>query len=641
MTLPENLSQKYPRHKPKGRHPWGFALDEEGYLCPIPEAILRLEEAFDQLDSGLGLRTVAEWLHSVCPDLPPMTHMGLKQLRNKHRPDHVKKVYKRPKKLSGDALKERKAKIKLAQEKKRLHWQKKRIEKQEEDLGIHRHNKELTESLKKDKSLLVELDYGSEEFREIEQEAEIIFKPNPGPQTVFFMASEQEVLYGGAAGGGKSYALIADPMRYFDNKNFRGIIFRRTNDELRELIWKTQELYPRAFPGSVWRDKDKEWRFPSGARLWMTYLEQEKDVLRYQGQAFTYIGFDELTQYPTPEAWNYMRSRLRDASGTLPLFSRATSNPGGPGHGWVKRMFIDPAPAGQPFDATDIDTGKVLTVPWGDPDFPEERWGKPLLKRRFIPAKLSDNPYLSIGGQYKANLLSLREDLQRQLLEGDWDVADGAAFSEFRQSLHVIKPYDIPKAWRKFRSCDFGYSTRQASAVHWYAIHPVTDQLIVYRELYVNQLTGRELARKVLEMEKGEIIDYGVLDSSCWAVRGQSGPSIAEEMIQAGCRWRPSDRSNGSRVAGKNRLHELLRKDEFSGLPGIVFFETCRQIISDLPVIPQDKESDDIDPKYATDHAYDSIRYGIMSRPKGGAHGVSLRASPSQSWRPANPTFGY
>jgi hypothetical protein len=274
-------------------------------------------------------------------------------------------------------------------------------------------------------------------------------------------------------------------------------------------------------------------------------------------------------------------------------------------------------------------------------DFPPERWGKALFQRRFIPAKLADNPYLSEGGEYKANLLSLHDSLQRQLLDGDWDVADGAAFPEFRQSIHVIKPFDVPKAWRRFRSCDFGYSTRQATAVHWYAIHPVTDQLIVYRELYVNQLTGRELAREVLRLEKGETIDYGVLDSSVWAVRGQSGPSIAEEMIQAGCRWRPSDRSQGSRVAGKNRLHELLRQDEFSGLPGIVFFDTCRQIISDLPVIPSDKESDDIDPKYATDHAYDSIRYGIMSRPKGGAHGISLRAAPSSSWRPANPTFGY
>ncbi len=438
-------------------------------------------------------------------------------------------------------------------------------------------------------------------------------------------------------------------MRYFENKNFRGLILRRTNDELRELIQKSMELYPQCIPGAKWREKDKEWVFPSGARLWMTYLEREDDVHRYQGQSFTYIGFDELTQYPTPYAWNYMRSRLRSTDPTIPLFQRATSNPGGVGHGWVKRMFIAPAPYGTAFPAQNIDTGEELVVPVGDTDFPVERWGKPLFYRRFIPAKLSDNPYLSKGGEYKANLLSLPEEQQRQLLDGDWDVAEGAAFPEFRQSLHVVKEFRIPNDWRRFRSCDFGYSTRQASAVHWYAIHPATGQLIVYRELYKNQLTGQELARKILEIEEaaGETISYGVLDSSVWAVRGQSGPSIAEEMIAYGCKWRPSDRSKGSRVDGKNRLHQLLRVDPLNRAPGIVFFEGCRQIISDLPVIPSDPDSDDIDPNYATDHAYDSIRYGIMSRPRPNSpftHNVYGELTPrkmTSNYNAADGVFGY
>ena len=140
---------------------------------------------------------------------------------------------------------------------------------------------------------------------------EILFKPNPGPQTEFLAASEREVLYGGAAGGGKTFSLIVDPLRYCNNSNMNGLILRRTNDELREIIHKSQELYPKAFPGAKWMEKKSQWTFPSGARIWMTYLEQEKDVLRYQGQAFTYIGFDELTQYRTPYAWDYLRSRLR------------------------------------------------------------------------------------------------------------------------------------------------------------------------------------------------------------------------------------------------------------------------------------------------------------------------------------------
>lgn len=474
----------------------------------------------------------------------------------------------------------------------------------------------------------------------------IVFQPNQGPQTEFLAAPEREVLYGGAAGGGKSFGLLADPMRYFGHKQFNGLILRRTNDELRELVWKSQELYPLAYPGSKWQEKKSQWVFPSGARLWMTYLEREEDVLRYQGQAFSYIGFDELTQHATPFSWNYMRSRLRTTAPDLPIYMRATSNPGGPGHQWVKRMFIDPAPFNEAFAATDIDTGKVLAYPKA-----HAKSGEPLFYRKFIPATLKDNPYLYEEGSYEANLLSLPEMQRRQLLEGDWAIADGAAFKEFRHSTHVTTPFDIPYSWRKFRSCDFGYSSH--SAVHWFAIDPQYETLYVYRELYVSHHTAKQLAEKILDLEEDDNVDYGILDSSCWHQRGQIGPSIAEEMISMGCRWRPSDRTNGARVAGRNRLHELLRveeveteeENEIEEISGIIFFNTCRQIIADLPVIPTDpKGTDDIDPRFASDHAYDSIRYGIMSRPRSSSPfddwGMYEKSS-KESWSPSSRTFGY
>tara|TARA_R110001592_G_scaffold283352_1_gene551266 strand:+ start:145 stop:1041 length:897 start_codon:yes stop_codon:yes gene_type:complete len=298
-------------------------------------------------------------------------------------------------------------------------------------------------------------------------------------------------------------------------------------------------------------------------------------------------------------------------------------------------MFIDPAPANTKFVAKDLETGEDLVYPPS-----HEKAGEPLFYRRFIPASLKDNPYLMEGGQYEANLLSLPEMQRRQLLDGDWAIADGAAFSEFRQNKHVIEPFAIPHDWRRFRSCDYGYSSY--SAVHWFAIDPNFNTLINYRELYVSKHTGRDLAKAVLEAEGDDKIDYGVLDSSCWHNRGQLGPSIAEEMISQGTRWRPSDRTNGARVAGKNRFHEVLKIDPETGIPGIQFFNTCRQIIADLPVIPADpKGSDDIDPRYASDHAYDSVRYAVMSRPRAYSpfdmgHGV-----PQQVWRPSDTTFGY
>jgi hypothetical protein len=343
---------------------------------------------------------------------------------------------------------------------------------------------------------------------------------------------------------------------------------------------------------------------------------------------------DELTQYATPFSWQYLRSRLRTTNPDLPVFLRATSNPGGPGHQWVKKAFVDPAPAGSAFNATDIESGEVLRYPDS-----HEKAGQPLFQRRFIPATLKDNPYLYKEGTYEANLLSLPEMQRRQLLDGDWAMADGAAFSEFRQLTHVCEPFEIPHEWRRFRSADFGYSSY--SAVHWFAIDPSYETLYVYRELYLSKHTGRDLAKAVLSAEEGDNIQYGILDSSCWHNRGQIGPSIAEEMISEGCRWRPSDRSAGARVAGKNRLHELLKVDEETEIPGIVFFNNCRQIIADLPVIPTDpKGTDDIDPRYASDHAYDSIRYGIMSRPKAFSP-FDFGDKPINRWQPSDSVFGY
>ena len=464
---------------------------------------------------------------------------------------------------------------------------------------------------------------------------EVLFQPNPGPQTNFLAAPEREVLYGGAAGGGKTYSLIVDPLRYCNNPNMNALILRRTNDELREIIHKSQEMYPQAFPGAKWMEKKSQWTFPSGARIWMTYLEQEKDVLRYQGQAFTYIGFDELTQYPTPYAWDYLRSRLRTADPSLPVYMRGTTNPGGPGHGWVKKMFIDPAPAGKPFWATDITTGETLKYPKQ-----HAKSEQPLFKRRFIPAKLMDNPFLYEQGDYEAMLLSLPETQRRQLLEGSWDVAEGAAFSEFDRRYHVTDVFTIPDNWRKFRACDYGYSSY--SAVLWFAVDPATEQLVVYREMYVSKYTAKDLAFAILDVERSDgQISYGVLDSSCWHKRGDTGPSLAEQMISVGCRWRPADRSKGSRVSGKNEIHRRLQVDDITEQAGLTIFNSCTNLIAQLPIIPLDKSnSEDVDTK-AEDHLYDALRYGIMTRPRSRSIFDYDPAAMPRTWNPADRVFGY
>lgn len=470
------------------------------------------------------------------------------------------------------------------------------------------------------------------EFLTEEQEQDIIFKPNPGPQTEFLASPEREVLYGGSAGGGKSYAILADALRDLAHPEFRGLILRRTTEELRELVQKSQELYPKALPGIKWSERKMEWKSPAGGTLWMSFLERDQDVTRYQGQAFNYIAFDELTQWPTPYAWNYMRSRLRTASPDLKLYMRATTNPGGVGHNWVKKMFIDPAPWGQGFWATDIETGETLRWPKG-----HSRGGQPLFKRRFIPARLSDNPYLYESGDYEANLLSLPEAERRRLLEGDWDLIEGNAFPEWNRKIHVIEPFEIPYNWRRFRACDFGYGS--FSAVVWFAVTP-EEQLIVYREMYVTKVLAPDLADMILDAEADDgPITYGVLDSSCWHNRGNPGPSIAESMIVRGCRWRPSDRSKGARVAGKNEVHRRLQVDEYTGEPRLVVFSDCVHTIAQLPVIPLDRNNpEDVDTK-SEDHIYDAIRYGVMSRPR--SSNWDVNPDTAKHYRPADQIFGY
>jgi len=469
---------------------------------------------------------------------------------------------------------------------------------------------------------------------DVQEAQDVVFKANEGPQTDFLSSSEREVLYGGAAGGGKSYAMLADPLHGLNNANFSGLLVRHTTEELRELIQKSQELYPRAIPGIKWSERKSQWISPRGGRLWMSYLDKDMDVTRYQGQAFNWIGFDELTQWSSPYAWDYMRSRLRSAySKELGLYMRATTNPGGAGHQWVKKMFIDPSPYNKSFWATNIETGDTITFPKG-----HTKEGEPLFKRRFIPASLFDNPYLSEGGDYEAMLLSLPEHQKKQLLDGNWDVNEGAAFPEFNRKIHVVDPFKIPQSWSRFRACDYGYGSH--TGVLWLAVSP-SDQLIVYRELYCSKVTATDLADMILDAEQEDgTIRYGVLDSSLWHKRGDTGPSLAEQMNMKGCRWRPSDRSRGSRVAGKNELHRRLQVDEFTDEPRLVFMSTCTNTISQIPALPLDKNnSEDVDTK-SEDHLYDALRYGIMTRPRSSIWDFNP-ATQRSGFQASDPTFGY
>ncbi len=451
--------------------------------------------------------------------------------------------------------------------------------------------------------------------KQVQQEAKenVIFAPNEGPQTEFLAAAETDVLYGGAAGGGKSYAMLVDPLRYAHRAAHRALIIRRSMPELRELIDKSRELYPKAFPGCKYREVEKLWNFPSGAKIEFGFLERDADVYRYQGQAYSWIGFDEITHLPTEFSWNYLASRLRTTDSEIVPYMRCTANPGGVGAHWVKNRYILPS---------DPDTSFV---------------GKDGLTRKFIPARLEDNPFLAMDGRYEKMLKALPPTQRKQLLEGNWDVNEGAAFTEFSLEEHVIPPFQIPIHWDRVKGIDYGYASE--SACVWATIDPSDGTLIVYRELYRKGLTGQDLGTIITEMEVEDPFSVqGVLDTAAWSRTGTTGPTVGETLVRQGHKLRRADKN---RIQGKIQIHEYLRLQP-SGRPRLQIFSSCPSLIRELQSIPLDKTNPEDVNTHAPDHAYDALRYLIMSRPRVNDPLAQMRhLRMEQAYTPADADFGY
>ena len=444
-------------------------------------------------------------------------------------------------------------------------------------------------------------------------ERDVIFSPNEGPQTDFLAAPETDVLYGGAAGGGKSYAMLVDPLRFAHRAAHRALILRRSMPELRELIDKSRELYPKAFPGCKFREVEKIWTFPSGAKLEFGFLERYADVYPYQGQAYSWIGFDEITHLSTEFSWNYLSSRLRTTDSNITPYMRCTANPGGAGATWVKKRYVNPSEPNESFV------------------------GKDGLTRRFIPARLEDNPYLAEDGRYEQMLNALPDVQRKQLLEGNWDITEGAAFTEFDVMHHVIPPFELPIGWERIKGIDYGYASE--SACVWGAVDPSDGTLIIYRELYRKGLTGVDLAQMITNMELEDPFSVqGVLDTAAWNRTGTTGPTVGETLQRGGHKLRRADKN---RIQGKIQIHEYLRVQP-SGRPKIQIFNTCPNLIRELQSLPLAKSNpEDVDTN-APDHAYDALRYLIMSRPKVNDIFNQFRhMRMEQAYTPVDAEFGY
>ncbi len=459
----------------------------------------------------------------------------------------------------------------------------------------------------------------------------LTWRPQAGPQAAFVTSPVFDVVYGGARGGGKTDAAIGEFGMHAERwgAGAKGLLVRRTRVALEPTIRRARQIYGPA--GALWHAQKSAFEWPSGAVLYLRHLDRDADADAFQGHDYSRVYVEELTQFPDPRPVDKLKATLRSAAGVVCAF-RATCNPGGPGHTWVKARYIDAGayevisePFTNPFDGTTA-----------------------TLTRSFIPARLSDNPaLLARDPLYVARLQqSGSAALVRAWLEGDWSIIEGAFFDRW-SARNVLRPFAIPDFWTRFRSFDWGYAA--PFSVGWWTVasddHPVEGGIIPrgamvrYREWYGStgapgeglRLDAEEVARGIAERDPGETIAYSVADPSIFHRDG--GPSIAERMARAGGqRWRPADNTRVGRAGAMGGWDQMRARINGDGArPMLYVFDTCRAFIRTVPPLQHDPARlEDLDTR-AEDHVADETRYACMSRPMA-ARRPAAPKDPSDDW---------
>ena len=455
---------------------------------------------------------------------------------------------------------------------------------------------------------------------------DVYWKPQP-KQELALRCPATELFYGGAAGGGKSDWLIGDYMQGANlyGRFWRGILFRQTYDELEELMDRANELFtPQGarFVGKGSKEGSNIWIFPNRATLKMRYLENEKDVKHYIGHQYTWVGIDELGNYPTPYCWLMMKSRLRSAHG-VPSYIRGTGNPGGVGHGWIKQRFMDDHIPNQIFYIeTELNGIKSRDTAC------------------FIPSTLNDNQVLMQNDpDYEKKLLSLPSHIARALRFGDWSVFEGQVLESFRPNIHVCKPFILEQGmWFRFCAMDWGWA--KPYSIGFYAVNS-QGRLIRYRELYgckqdeYNVGVKKEskvLAQEAWEFASLEGIKDMVADPAIWSE--ENNQCIMQDFADVGFNMVPA---NNNRINGLVMVDQIFKQTvDQNGTPMFQVFNTCKAFIRTIPMLtPNPNHPEDIDTKLE-DHVYDEFRYAVMSDFV--MHPTTHLRKVNGSWRPQRQT---
>lgn len=394
----------------------------------------------------------------------------------------------------------------------------------------------------------------------------ILWAPHPGPQSRFLASSAFEVGYGGAAGGGKTAALVCGALRGTDHPLYRHIIFRRTFPELQELMDRAALVYPKL--GAHWSDREKRWTFPSGGKIEFGYCASYAEVLQYQTDEFTQVSYDQLDQLPEERIWTYMSSRVRAKAPDLHIGMRATFNPGGVGGAWIKRRFVDICPK----------DGSPIPITVRTPD------GKMVSQTRaFIRAFIADNPALLKNDPTYADRLGMLSELEyRQLALGDWDAMGGAFYPELTlpadQDRLFISPQQLPPLtdWHDYWGAyDWGFSHPACFA----SFVRIKNTVYWLDTVYMHRYQDEEQASLIAGSADPRCLRRVYAGHDAFA-RRMAHSAVAETVADVFARYRIAlERANIDREAGAKVLRRLFAKPSMGPQPA----GTIRLLLVDTP----------------------------------------------------------